>query len=180
MTLLSGFVLLLKKYTGDEDIVVGSVYADRARSEAQKLIGILVNSLALRVDLSGQLTFRETMRRVKDVCLDAHSNQLPPELIKRDFVGSGMEGERLFDVFFQFEREEREKFEMRGLECEQYRAGREAPKFELSMMLVEQKEDISGIFEYDLELFDDETITEMLHGYIKLLDKMVADPERRV
>jgi amino acid adenylation domain-containing protein len=180
MTMLSGFVLLLKKYTGDEDIVVGLPHANRERPEAQNLIGILVNTLALRVDLSGELTFSETLRRVKEACLDAYSNQVPPELLRENFSDSGIEGERLFDVWFQFEREEREKFEMSGIQCELYTPGREETKFELSMMLSEQNDEIKGIFEYDVELFDDETMTGMLHSYEKLLEKVVADPARRV
>ena len=179
MTMLSGFVLLLKKYTGDEDIVVGLPHANRERPEAQNLIGILVNTLALRVDLSGELTFSETLRRVKEACLDAYSNQVPPELLRENF-GDRIEGERLFDVWFQFEREEREKFEMSGIQCELYTSGREETKFELSMMLSEQNDEIKGIFEYDVELFDDETMTGMLHSYEKLLEKVVADPARRV
>ncbi|HKR11859.1 MAG TPA: amino acid adenylation domain-containing protein [Pyrinomonadaceae bacterium] len=179
MTMLSGFVLMLKQYTGTDDIVVGSAYANRERPEAQKLIGILVNTLALRVDLSGELTFRDAMRRVKEVCLDGYSNQLPPELIREDLVGSTMEGERMFEVFFQFEREEREKLEMNGLECQLYTAGREETKFELSMMLVEHDDEIGGVFEYDVQLFDDETMTAMVHGYVRMLEKMAADPNRR-
>ena len=178
MTMLSAFVLLLRKYTGDEDIVVGLPHANRERPESQTLIGILVNTLVLRVDLSGELTFSETLRRVKEVCLDAYSNQVPPELLREGF--SDLEGDRLFDVWFQFEREEREKLEMNGLECELYAPGREETKFELSMMLSEQKDGIKGIFEYDVELFDDETMTEMLQSYFNLLEKVVADPARRV
>ena len=180
MTMLSGFVLLLRKYTGDEDIVVGTPYANRERPESQKLIGVLMNVLVLRVDLSDELTFRETLRRVKDVCLDAYSNQLPPELLREVFVGSGKEGERLFDVYFQLEREEREKLEMRGVECQLYTAGSEETRFELSVNLVERNDEIRGVLEYDMELFDDDTMTEMQHSYIKLLEKMVADPDRRV
>src|SRR5262249_27015469 len=72
MTMLSGFVLLLNQYTGDEDIVVGTVSANRERAEAEKLIGILANTLVLRVDLSGDVTFRDILRRVREVCLDAY------------------------------------------------------------------------------------------------------------
>jgi non-ribosomal peptide synthetase component F len=180
MTLLSGFVLLLKRYTGDDDIVIGIPHANRERAEAQNLIGILVHPLVMRFDLSGELTVRGAMRRVKDVCLDAYSNQLPPELLRENFLGSGPEAERLFDVFFQFEREEREKLQMRGLEYQMYTAGREETKFELSMLLSERNEEISGVFEYDVEMFDDETMTEMLYSFVTLFEKMVADPDRRV
>ena len=180
VTILSNFVLLLKQYTGDEDVVVGAPHANRERAEAQNLIGILTNPLVLRVDLSGELTFREVVQRVKDVCIDAYSNQLPPELLREDASDFGLEGDRLFDVWFQFERAEREKLEMTGIESQQYAAGREETKFELSMMLVEHDEEIKGVFEYDVELFDDETMTEMLHSFLRSFEKMVADPDRRV
>jgi hypothetical protein len=78
MTMLSGFVLLLNQYTDDNDIVVGSVHANRERVEAEKVIGILANTLVLRVDLSEATTFRDVMRQVRQVCLDGYTYQVSP------------------------------------------------------------------------------------------------------
>jgi Condensation domain/Phosphopantetheine attachment site/AMP-binding enzyme C-terminal domain len=180
MTMLSGFVLLLNRYTGDEDIVVGSTYANRERAEAEKLIGLLANTLVFRVNLAGALSFREVMNRVREVCLDAYSHQVTPELLREDLAKRGEERERLFDVYFQFEREEREKLEIEGLEWEWYRTHREETKFELSMILAEHSEGIKGGIEYDTDLYDDETPAEMVKSYIRLLEQAVADPDGRL
>jgi amino acid adenylation domain-containing protein len=180
MTLLSGYVLLLRRYTGDEDVVVGSTYANRERLEAEKVIGILANTLVFRVNLAGAESFREVMRRVRAVCLDAYSHQLTPELLREDLATRGEDRERLFDVWFQFEHEEREKLQLRGLDTDWYRVHREAPKFELSLMLAEFKDGITGLLEYDTDLYDDETMTEMVKTYIRLLKEAVSDPDARV
>jgi len=180
MTLLSGFVLLLNRYSGDEDIVVGATYANRERAEAEKVIGILANTLVLRVNLVGADTFRDVMQRVREVCLGAYSNQLTPELLREDLAMRGEERDRLFDVWFQFEREGREKLEMQGLESEWYRVHQQEPKFELSLILAEFKEQITGFLEYDTDLYEDETMTEMVKSYLKLLAEAVADPDGRL
>ncbi len=180
MTLLSGFVLLLNRYSGDEDVVVGATYANRERPEAEKVIGILANTLVLRVNLVGAASFRDVMQRVREVCLGAYSNQLTPELLREDLAMRGEERDRLFDVWFQFEREGREKLEMQGLESEWYRVHQQEPKFELSLMLGEAKEQIAGLLEYDTDLYDDETMAAMVKSYIKLLDEAVADPDGRL
>jgi amino acid adenylation domain-containing protein len=177
MTLLSAFVLLLKRYTGDEDIVVGSTYANRERPEAEKVIGILANTLVFRVNLATAETFREVLRSVRAMCLDAYSHQLTPELLREDLAKRGEDRERLFDVWFQFEREEREQLELAKLETEWYRVHQPEPKFELSLMLGEVKEEIVGILEYDTDLYDDETMTEMVKSYVRLLEAAVADPD---
>jgi hypothetical protein len=180
MTLLSAYVLLLKRYTGDDDIVVGSTYANRERPEAEKVIGILANTLVFRVNLDGAESFREVMKRVRTMCLDAYSHQLTPELLREDLAMRGEDRERLFDVWFQFEREEREKLEMPGLETEWYRVHQAEPKFELSLMLGEIKDQITGLLEYDTDLYDDETMTEMVKSYIRLLEEAVANPDGRL
>jgi len=178
MTLLSGFVLLLNRYSGDEDIVVGATYANRERPEAEKVVGILANTLLLRVNLGSLESFREVMQLVREVCLGAYSHQLTPELLREDLAKRGEERDRLFEVWFQFEREEREKLEMKGLDWEWYRVHQQEPKFELSMMLSEVKDKIVGILEYDTELYDDETMAEMVKSYLRLLEAAVADPDR--
>jgi hypothetical protein len=178
MTMLSGFVLLLNRYAGDEDIVVGSTYANRERAEAEKLIGILVNTLVLRLNLSAVVTFKDIMRRVREVCLDAYTYQLPPELLRQNLDTRGEERERFFDVWFQLEKERSEKFEMEGLEVTPYVEGKEAPRFELSMSLGEREKEIVGALEYDEDIFPAKTTARMLEDYLRLLTLMVADPDK--
>ena len=180
MTLLSGFVLLLNRFTGDEDVVVGGTYANRERPEAEKLIGILANTLVFRVNVAGAESFRELMQRVREVSLDAYSNQLTPELLREDLALRGEERDRLFDVWFQFEREERERLEMAGLEWEWFRVHQQEPKFELSLMLSEVQDQITGVLEYDVDLYDDETMAEIVRSYLRLLERAVANPDEQL
>jgi amino acid adenylation domain-containing protein len=172
MTMLSGFVVLLNLYTADEDIVIGSTYANREHPQAEKLIGILFNTLILRLNLTGLVTFRDVMRRVREVCLDAYTYQLPPELLKQN------ERERPFDVWFQLEKERNEKFDMRGLEVTPYLEGKEAPRFELSMGLAEREKEIAGALEYDEDIFPAKTTARMLEDYLRLLALMATDPDK--
>ena len=78
MTLLAAFQVLLYRYSGQEDITVGAPVANRDQSGIEGVIGFFVNTLALRVDLSGQPSFKELLRRVREVCLDAYAHQAAP------------------------------------------------------------------------------------------------------
>src|SRR5688572_5497881 len=180
MTMLSAFVVLLNQYTDDEDIIVGTIYANRERVEAEKLIGIIANTIVLRVDLSGATTFREVMRRVRQVCVDAYTHQVSPELLREDFAKRGEERERLFDVWFQLDRQLQQKFEMHGLESSVYGEAKEVPRFELSMTFGEQEEDMMGKVDYDYRIFDAGTIEQMVEDYRQLLQLVTADPEKNL
>ena len=180
MTMLSAFVLLLNQYTDDEDIVVGSVYANRERVEAEKVIGILANTLVLRVDLSGTTTFRDVMKQVRQVCLDAYTYQLSPELIREDLAKRGEDHERLFDVWFQFERQRQEELSMSGLATDWYDEGKEITRFELSLSLGEGEHEILGKMDYDDRIFSAQTTAQMIDDYISLLKLMTANPEKNL
>jgi hypothetical protein len=180
MMMFAAYVVLLSQYTDDEDIVVGSTYANRERAEAEKLIGILTNTLVLRFDLAGAQTFRDVMKKVREVCLDAYSYQVPPELLREDFGRRGEERERLFDVWFQLERVWQEKFDMRGLTVEPYNESKEVTRIELSLGLTEMDQEIGGLLEYDDQLFTAETTAQMLEDYMNLLSIMAANPEREL
>jgi amino acid adenylation domain-containing protein len=180
MTMLSGLVLLLKSYTGNDDIVVGSTYANRERSELEKLIGILVNTLVLRVNLSGAVTFRDVITRVREVCLDAYTYQLPPELLREDMLKRGEERERLFDVWFQLEKPKQEQFNMKGLTVIPYLEAKEVTRFELSLGLGEFEDKMAAALEYDENMFTAETTSQMLDDYLQLLALMIADPNAEI
>ncbi|HKS09651.1 MAG TPA: amino acid adenylation domain-containing protein [Pyrinomonadaceae bacterium] len=180
MTMLSGFVLLLKQYTGDDDIVVGSVYGNRERADLEQLIGILNNTLVLRVNLSGAETFADVMKRVREVCLDAYTYQVPPELIKEDMVKRGAERERLFDAWFQLEKPRQEQFDMRGLSVTPYHEANEVTRFELALGFMERDGALSGAIEYDENMFTTETTRQMLDDYVQVMTLMVANPNGEI
>ena len=180
MTMLSGFVLLLKQYTGDDDIVVGSIYANRERADLEQLIGILNNTLVLRVNLSGADTFADVMKRVREVCLDAYTYQVPPELIKEDMVKRGEDRERLFDAWFQLEKPRQEQFDMRGLSVTPYHEATEVTRFELALGFMEHDGALSGAIEYDENMFTTETTRQMLDDYLQVMTLMVANPNGEI
>ena len=176
MTMLSALVLLLNSYTGADDIVIGSTYANRERSELEKLIGILVNTLVLRVNLSGAVTFKDVITRVREVCLDAYTYQLPPELLREDMLKRGEERDRLFDVWFQLEKPKQEQFNMKGLTVLPYLEAKEVTRFELSLGLGEFEDKMAAALEYDENMFTAETSRQMLDDYLQILALMIADP----
>ena len=178
MTMLSAFVLLLNQYTDENDIVVGSIHANRERVEAEKVIGILANALVLRMDLSEATTFKDVMRQVRQVCLDAYTYQVPPELIREDLAKRGEERERLFDVWFQVERRPKEQLDMSGLKTSWYTEGKEVSRFELSLVIGELDDEMMGKLDYDDRIFNAQTTTQMLEDYLNLLKQMAADPEQ--
>jgi len=180
MTTLSGWVMLLKLYTGQDDIVVGTPYANRERSDVEKLIGILVNTLVLRVNLAGAVTFKDVMTRVRDVCLDAYSYQMPPELLREDMLKRGVDRDRLFDVWFQLEKQRQEQFDMKDLTVTSYHEAKEATRFELSMGLSDFNDKIAGALEYDAGIFTEKTISQMLEDYFRVLALMAADPNGEI
>jgi acyl carrier protein len=177
MTMLGAFLVLLYQYTGQEDLVVGSVIANRERAEVEPLIGFLANTLVLRVDLSEGPSFRELLGRVRETCLGAYGHQLPPEKLMEELNGerNGNGRTSLFDVWFQMESARREKLELPGLAMEKFETERGNARFELSLLLEEHEQQISGEMEYDAELFDDDTISQMLEDYVETLNEMVAD-----
>jgi amino acid adenylation domain-containing protein len=180
MTMLSAFVLLLKLYTGDDDILVGSTYANRDRAELEKLIGILNNAFVLRVNLSGAHTFKDVIKRVREVCLDAYTYQVPPELLREDMVKRGKDRDRLFDAWFQLEKQRHEEFDMKGLTVTPYHEAKEVTRFELSLGFTEHDNKLSGALEYDENMFTAKTTSQMLEDYLQLLAFMVGDSERAI
>ena len=183
MTMLSGFLALLHQYTGQEDVVVGSVIANRERAEVDRLIGFLANTLVLRVDLGGEPSFRQLLERVRETCLQGYTHQLPPEKL---VVGQhGGERQPLYEVWFQMEKRRRQTLTLPGLEW--IRLGQSplldqsaAIKFELSLVLSETDDGIAGEFEYDSNLFEDDTIQQMSVRFKALLENMFETPETRI
>ncbi|MBW3585942.1 MAG: amino acid adenylation domain-containing protein, partial [Cyanobacteria bacterium 0813] len=182
MTLLAAFQTLLYRYTGQEDVIVGSPIANRNRAEIEGLIGFFVNTLVLRTELSGDPSFRELLGRVREVALGAYTHQdLPFEkLVEELQLERDLSRNPLFQVMFVFQNAPISALEFRGLSLTPLEVHNGTAKFDLTLELEESAEGIRGWFEYNTDLFDPLTITWMANNFQTLVEGIVAHPEQRL
>jgi non-ribosomal peptide synthetase component F len=182
MTLLAGFQVLLHRYSGQQDIAVGTDIANRNRVEVEGVIGFFVNQLVLRVDLSGNPTFREVMGRVREVALGAYANQdLPFERIVEELQPErSKERAPLFQVMFDFQNAPVEPLDMPGLRVVPFEIESKRSKFDLTCFMWEAGEYFAGSIEYSTELFERPTITRMCDDFQTILNDVVADPGKPI
>jgi acyl carrier protein len=182
MTLLAAFDILLMRYTGQDDIVVGSNIANRNRKEIEGLIGFFVNNLVLRTDLSGDPTFSELLHRVREVCLGAYTHQdLPFEL-----VVEAVQPERdsrstpLFQVMFVIQNAPSEALQLPGLTVAPLPIKGGTARFDLMMNLRETPHGLHGTLEFSTDIFYPETIENMVEQFSTLLADIATDPDREI
>ncbi|MCA1603334.1 MAG: condensation domain-containing protein, partial [Acidobacteria bacterium] len=185
MTLLAAFQTLLMRYSGQEDIVIGSPIANRNRIETEGLIGFFVNTLVLRTELSGNPTFRELVGRVKEVTLGAYAHQdLPFEKVVEELHPERTLSQNpLFQVVFQLMNAPRSSLKLSGLTLGS-QGGTESgtAKFDLSLFVYERAEGegLPCLLEYSTDLFNASTIERMLGHFQVLLEGIVANPNQRL
>jgi hypothetical protein len=182
MSLLAAFAGLLYCHTGQEDIVVGTDVANRNRIETEALIGFFTNQLALRIDLSGDVSFRELLARVREVTLGAYAHQdLPFERLvkalqpKRDPARSP-----LFQVKFVLQNDPPIELDLEGLTLSPMSFDNPTAKFDLLMTVINQKQELTGSLEYNTDLWNHGTIAAMLKSFEVLLARVVSDPDVRL
>jgi amino acid adenylation domain-containing protein len=182
MTLLAAFQILLSRYSGQDDIVVGSPIAGRNRTETENLIGFFINTLALRADLSGDPNFREFLGRVRETTLEAYAHQdLPFEKLVEELHPERDPGRNpLFQVMFQFQNAGNPVLQMKDVAVSVLDVSTETAKFDLMLAAREENGELVCVMEYSTELFDGETVERMLQQYATLLDGIVARPEQRI
>jgi non-ribosomal peptide synthetase component F len=182
MTLLAAFQVLLNRYTGQDDIVVGTSIANRGRVETERLLGCFFNHLALRTDLSGNPTFRELLRRVREVTLGAYAHQdIPFEtLIEALQPERNSNHPPLFQVAFVFQNLPAQTLEVPGLEISAMPSPNPVSKFDLTLIVEERGELFFGVLEYNTDLFDAPTIERMSDRYQTLLGQLVENPDEEV
>jgi amino acid adenylation domain-containing protein len=182
MTLLAAFQILLYRYSGREDIVVGTPIANRTRPEVGPLIGFLANTLVLSTDLSGNPTFRQLLGRVRHVCLDAYDHQdLPFEkLVEQLNPARDLSRNPLVQVMFALGNMPQHDLVLPGLTVRTLRAGGASAKFDLTLQLAEADGSLRGSVEYSTDLFDDGTIARMMGHFVELLEGIVQDPDRQI
>jgi amino acid adenylation domain-containing protein len=179
MTLLSAFKVLLYRYTGQQDIVVGVPIAGRNWPEVEKLIGIFINLLALRSDFSDNPSFRELLSRVREAVLQAEARQdLPFEALVAELrLERDMSRSPLVQVVLSFQGKLTAPLAPPSLEGVLLESG---VRFDLDFQLAESLGKVSGYMAYNTDIFDSATIVRMLKHFRALLEGIVADPEQRV
>lgn len=183
MVLLAAFKTLLYRYTGQEDILVGSPIANRNRAEIEGLIGFFVNTLVLRTHLDDTLTFRQLLKQVRNVALGAYAHQdLPFEkLIEELQPERNLSHTPLFQVMFAFQNEPtRQTLEIPGLILHSLDADTGTAKFDLTLTMVDTQEGLTGTLEYKTDLFEAATISRMIGHFQTLLKGIVTHPEQQI
>ncbi|HEX8650923.1 MAG TPA: amino acid adenylation domain-containing protein, partial [Pyrinomonadaceae bacterium] len=182
MTLLTAFQTLLFRYTEQTDIVTGSPIANRNRSEIENLIGFFVNNLVLRTDLSGNPTFRELLRRVREVALAAYAHQdLPFEkLVEELHPERDLSRNPLFQIVFALQNTPMRELKLPGLTISPLEFENQTTRFDLEMHLWEDTDGFRGLLFYSTDLFEDATITRMIGHFQTLLESIVANPDERL
>ena len=182
MTLLAAFNVLLFRHTGEQDIVVGSPIAGRNRIETEPLIGFFVNSLALRTDLSGNPTFRQLVRRVKEVAVSAYAHQdLPFEkLVEELNPARDVSQTPVFQVMFGLQNAPRAAADLHNLTVRRIPTEVRTAKFDLTLLLSDTANGLSGWFEYNADLFEAATIERLRNHFENLLASAVAIPDASI
>ncbi|WP_416212277.1 non-ribosomal peptide synthase/polyketide synthase [Nostoc sp. DedSLP03] len=190
MTLLAAYNTLLYRYTGQEDILVGTPIANRDRTEIEGLIGFFVNTLVMRTDLSLNPTFNELLPRIREMALPAYAHQdLPFEMLvealqpERDLSHTP-----LFQVMFVLNNASISEIELTGLSVSSLPIESAIAKFDLTLGMentntsttLSTSNGLVGWWEYNTDLFDSSTIERMTGHFVTLLEAIVANPQERI
>jgi non-ribosomal peptide synthetase component F/acyl carrier protein len=182
MTLLAAFQTLLSRYSGQEQVCVGTPIAGRNRSQLEGLIGFFVNTLVLRGDLSGNPRFEEFLGRVRQTTLDAYAQQDLPfeQLVDHLQPERDLSRTPLFQVMFAFQNTPMQDVEVADLSFSTLAAETGTAKFDLTLTMNETEGGLRGSIEYSTDLFDRSTIERMTEHFRQLLKAMADDPTQRV
>jgi amino acid adenylation domain-containing protein/non-ribosomal peptide synthase protein (TIGR01720 family) len=175
MTLLTTYAVLLMRYTGQEDICIGTPIAGRTRKETELLIGFFVNTLVLRVDLTGHPTFRELLHRVREVALGAYANQDVPFERLVDELGTerALSYTPLFQVMFVLQNAPRDELHLTGLKLQRVEVESQTAKFDLTLAVEEMSDGLMLRLEYNTDLFVADTISRLGRHLRQLLEGVV-------
>ncbi len=175
MSLLTVFKILLNRYGGVTDVVVGAPIANRNRVEFESIIGFFVNTLVLRTDLSGDPTVRAVLSQVREVALEAFAHQdLPFErLVEELQPDRNLSHNPLFQVMFGLQNTETTVAPRNGRAQLSFGTS----KFDLTLSVSETAEGLTGIFEFNTELFDASTVVSLANTFGALLDAAAANPD---
>ena len=182
MTLLAAFQTMLHRYTNQREIVVGTPIANRTRTEVEDLIGLFVNTLVVRTDLSGNPSFRKLLGRVREVALDAFAHQDVPfeKLVEELHPERSLGHMPLFQTLFALQNVPKSAWKLDRLDLTEFPFTKTTSKLDLSVYVGERPEGLILTFEYSTDLFNAVTIQRMAGNFQTLLEGIVVNPEQRI
>ncbi|NRD47821.1 non-ribosomal peptide synthetase [Corallococcus exiguus] len=182
MTLMAGFQLLLSRYSGQRDFIVGTPIANRTREEVEGLIGFFVNTLPLRAHLRDGASFREVVRQVRDRALGAYAHQELPfeKLVEELHVERALSHGPLVQVMFTLQNAPGTPPQFPGLQVQALEFQTPTSKFDLTLALTETPEGLSGTFEYATSLFEPRTFERMADHFRRILEGALHQPDAAI
>jgi len=182
MILMAAFQGLLSRYSGQEQIVVGTDLANRTMPETERMIGFFINLMVVRADLSGNPTFRELLRRVREGLLESYAHQeVPfPKIVQEIRPERSATQNPIVQVLFVMQNTPQPKRELAGVRIESFAVPVISSKFDMALFVTENSEELIGFWVYGTELFDHTTIQRMSRHYQNLLESAVAGPDTRL
>jgi len=186
MTLLAAFQMLLRHYTRQQDIVVGSPIAGRQQQQTEGLIGFFVNTLALRTNLSGDPTFRELLGEVRETTLEAYAHQdLPFEKVVEELKPErSLSYSPLFQIMFVLENASTETLHLKGLDIQRVGIDSGVEKFDLTVFAEETAKGLRFLWSYNTDIYNPDTVKRMTQRmtrhYQVLLEQIVEDPDKPI
>ncbi|HEV2734527.1 MAG TPA: amino acid adenylation domain-containing protein, partial [Longimicrobiaceae bacterium] len=182
MVVLGAFQALLSRYGAGEDVVVGSPIAGRGRAEVEELIGFFVNTLVLRTDLSGEPSFRELLRRVRETTLGAYEHQEVPfeRLVAELSPERSLSHSPLFQVAFSLDSAEGGGGGLAGLSVSGVGTQADSAKFDLALGMEASSHGLRGGLTYNTDLWDAATMQRLVGHFARLVEQVAADPDARL
>ncbi|MBD2625734.1 non-ribosomal peptide synthetase [Trichormus variabilis] len=182
MTMVAALKTLLYRYTGQDDIVIGTDVANRNRGETEGLIGFFVNLLVLRTDISGYPTFRELLQRVRKVTLEAYNHQDLPfdKLVEELRPERHLSNTPLFQVLFVMDNVPTQNLQLPGLTLSPIEVETKTAKFDIALFISENESGITGSWLYKTDLFEIEKIASLFENFQALLASITNQPDARI
>ncbi|TCP66053.1 amino acid adenylation domain-containing protein [Baia soyae] len=184
MTYLTAFQLFLFRYSGQDDFCIGSLHANRNLDGVEGVIGFFVNTLVHRAQIKQGVTFRERLQQVVQECIEVLSYADVPfdKIVEEVCTERNLHHTPLVQVLFECQNKliSGEPFHLLDTEIEQIDTQSTTSKFDLSLYIHPSEEAVSGMFEYNSDLFDDQTIKRMTEHFLLLLERMVDSPDQEV
>ncbi|WP_323834360.1 non-ribosomal peptide synthetase/type I polyketide synthase [Photorhabdus africana] len=182
MVAISAFAVLLNRYSHDDDIVIGSPFANRHNIDEHVRLGFFINLLPLRFRVNEGISFSDLLVQARDILLDAYENADLPfdEIVDVVQPLRSLSHSPVFQIMFDYLKSPGQTLQLNGLAAEVQFIHSGTAKYDLTLSIEESPNSLLCLVEFDTDLFDNLTITRMVNHYETLLDSLLSEPERSV